>query len=137
MQTALLHEGETVDELGGGLKIIQNPSLYRFTSDAVLLSRFARAKNGDTVADFCAGSGIVGLHFLALHPQCVRSLTLVELQEELSDMSARSAALSAVRSSSYPKTPRAATLKRSSSGMLLPVWWFGQADTCAPSVFCG
>ncbi len=93
MQTALLHEGETVDELGGGLKIIQNPSLYRFTSDAVLLSRFARAKNGDTVADFCAGSGIVGLHFLALHPQCVRSLTLVELQDELSDMSARSAAL--------------------------------------------
>lgn len=85
---------EVVEELlEGDLKIIQNVSLYRFTSDAVLLSRFARAKARDVVADFCAGSGIVGLHFYALNAPLVRSVTLFEMQEELSEMSARTVAL--------------------------------------------
>ena len=40
-----LREGESVEELlEGGLKIIQDKSLYRFTSDSVLLSRFAKGK---------------------------------------------------------------------------------------------
>lgn len=81
---------ESVDELlEGGLKIIQDSSLYRFTSDAVLLSRFARAKLHDVVADFCSGSGIVGLHFYALHPQ-IDSVVLFEMQPELAAMSERS-----------------------------------------------
>ena len=55
------------DMLIDGLKIVQDTRLYRFTSDSVLLSRFAKAKNGDNVADFCAGSGIVAFHFYALN----------------------------------------------------------------------
>ena len=40
-----LREGESVEELlEGGLKIIQDKLLYRFTSDSVLLSRFAKGK---------------------------------------------------------------------------------------------
>ena len=36
---------EVIEELGiGNLKIIQDDTLYRFTSDAVLLTRFAKAK---------------------------------------------------------------------------------------------
>lgn len=68
-----------------GLKIVQDTRLYRFTSDSVLLSRFARAKNGDEVADFCAGSGIVAFHFYALHREKKKNLrfTLVEMQAEL------------------------------------------------------
>jgi tRNA1(Val) A37 N6-methylase TrmN6 len=50
-----------------GLKIVQDTRLYRFTSDSVLLSRFAHAKKNDVVADFCAGSGIVAFHFYALN----------------------------------------------------------------------
>lgn len=88
-----LRENEVLEELPGGLKLIQNTTLYRFTSDSVLLSRFVRAKSGEVVADFCAGSGIVGLHFLALNPRLVRSLTLFELQASLSDLAARSIAL--------------------------------------------
>ena len=43
-----LREGESVEELlEGGLKIIQDKSLYRFTSDSVLLSRFAKGKKGE------------------------------------------------------------------------------------------
>lgn len=90
MEESCVRPGESVEELlEGGLKIIQNPSLYRFTSDSILLSRFARAKVRDAVADFCAGSGIVGLHFYALNPQ-VSSVMLFEMQPELSEMSGRS-----------------------------------------------
>ena len=85
----------TVDLLPGGLKIVQNPSLYRFTSDSILLSRFARHKAHDVIADFCAGSGIVGLHFYALHGG--DSLTFVELQRELASLCEESVALSGLQ----------------------------------------
>lgn len=88
----MLKENEVLEEFFGDKKIIQNVSLYRFTSDSILLSRFARAKAGDTVADFCSGSGVVGFHFLCLNPK-ISSLTLFEMQEELSDMSRRTAEL--------------------------------------------
>jgi len=87
-----LKENEALEELFGDKKIIQNVSLYRFTSDSILLSRFARAKKGDTVADFCAGCGAVGYHFLCLNP-VISSLTLFELQSTLADMAERTARL--------------------------------------------
>lgn len=87
-----LNEGEALEELFGDKKIIQNASLYRFTSDSILLSRFARAKRGDTVADFCAGCGAVGYHFMCLNPS-IKSLTLFELQHSLADMARRTAEL--------------------------------------------
>ncbi len=78
---------EVWEDIGiNGLKIAQNTGLYRFTSDSVLLSKFVKAKRGEKVADFCAGSGIVGLHFYALNPT-VQSVTFFELQEELSALS--------------------------------------------------
>lgn len=85
-----LKDGETAETLFGDKIIIQDKELYRFTSDSILLSRFARAKSGDEVADFCAGSGAVGFHFLCLNPR-VRSLTLFELQPALADMARRTA----------------------------------------------
>jgi len=89
-----LRPGERVEELFlNGLKIIQNENLYRFTSDAVLLTRFASAKKNEAVADFCSGSGIVGLHFYALHSGVVRSADLFELQPALAEMSERTVAL--------------------------------------------
>lgn len=93
----LLREGESVEDLfEGKFKIIQNAALYRFTSDSVLLSRFAAGKKRDVVADFCAGSGVVGMHFYALNPH-VASVTLFEMQEELSEMSARSIELNGLK----------------------------------------
>ena len=87
-----LKENEVLEEFLEDKKIIQNVKLYRFTSDSILLSRFARAKCGDKVADFCSGSGVVGFHFLCLN-KCVESLTLFEMQDNLADMSRRTAAL--------------------------------------------
>lgn len=92
-----LNENEAPEELFGDKKIIQNVSLYRFTSDSILLSRFARAKKGDTVADFCAGCGAVGYHFLCLNP-AIKSLTLFELQPALADMAERTAKLNGFNS---------------------------------------
>ncbi len=79
-----LKETEVLEDMQlNGLKIVQDTSLYRFTSDSVLLSKFARAKKGEKVADFCAGSGIVAFHFHALHPDKQNTFTLFELQPEL------------------------------------------------------
>ena len=87
---------EVIEDMGiDGLKIVQDTELYRFTSDSVLLSRFARAKSGDRIADFCAGSGIVAFHFHALnrHDKKNLSYVLFELQEALSSLSKKTAKL--------------------------------------------
>ena len=73
-----------------GLKIYQDDQLYCFTSDAVLLSKFAMVKHGDIVADFCSGSGIVGLHLYGLNAEKIKSVTLFEMQKSLYDLSVKS-----------------------------------------------
>lgn len=89
-----LSQDEVLDELLiDNFKIVQNVNFYRFTSDSVLLSRFARAKVGEEVADFCAGSGIVGLHFYALNQKLTKSVTFFEMQPELYEMSLKTVAL--------------------------------------------
>ncbi len=90
----VLKENEVLEDMClDGLKIVQDTTLYRFTSDSVLLSRFAKAKKGDTVADFCAGSGIVAFHFYALNRGMPNlRFTLFEMQKALSDLSKKTAA---------------------------------------------
>ena len=91
-----LNEFEVADDMKiDGLKIVQDTRLYRFTSDSVLLSKFATPKKKDVVADFCAGSGIVAYHFYALNrtafPQT--PFTLFEMQPALSALSRKTAQL--------------------------------------------
>lgn len=92
-----LGEHEQIDDmLIGGLKIVQDARLYRFTSDSVLLSRFARAKKNDVVADFCSGSGIVAFHFYALQSETLQNnltFTLFEMQQSLAKLSEKTIAL--------------------------------------------
>jgi len=77
------------DLLIGGYKIYQDDELYHFTSDAVLLSKFVRVKKNDVVADFCSGSGIIGIHLYALNP-IIKSVTLFEMQKQMFDLSLKS-----------------------------------------------
>ena len=89
MAEIALNEYEVVEDMGiADLKIVQDTRLYRFTSDSVLLSRFAAVKKSDVVADFCAGSGIVAFHTHALHfedkPNV--SYTLFEMQTPLCEL---------------------------------------------------
>lgn len=95
MSEVILNEYEVLEDmLIDGLKIVQDTRLYRFTSDSVLLSKFAKAKKGDTVADFCAGSGIVAFHFFALNRDKIPNskFTLFEMQSPLSALSKKTAA---------------------------------------------
>ncbi len=67
--------------LSGGICVFQDDELYKFTSDAVLLSKFIKCKKNEVVADFCAGSGIVGLNFYALNKPFIKRLAFFEMQE--------------------------------------------------------
>ena len=96
MNNVTLNEFEVAEDMClDGLKIVQDTRLYRFTSDSVLLSKFAKAKAKDKVADFCSGSGIVGFHFYALNREKHNDtpITLVEMQPALFELSKKTAKL--------------------------------------------
>lgn len=96
MEKVVLNEFEQAEDMQmDGLKIVQDTRLYRFTSDSVLLSKFARVKKGDKIADFCSGSGIVAFHTWALHKNRMPSLsfTLFEMQPSLMALSKKTAIL--------------------------------------------
>lgn len=80
----------TKEVLENGIKVYQDDSLYTFTSDSILLSKFARVKKGEVVADFCSGSGVVGFNFYTLNKPLVKSVTLFEMQKPLYDLSVKS-----------------------------------------------
>jgi len=87
---ALLLPGERFDDLQiKGLRIIQNPRLYCFSSDAVLLADFTRVRYNETVADLGTGSGIIA--FLLAARTKAKLIYGVELQEGLYDTARRSA----------------------------------------------
>ena len=72
---------ERLENLGlNGIKVYQDDELYTFTSDSILLSKFASVKKGDDVADFCAGSGIVGFNLYAQNTGLIKNLTFFEMQ---------------------------------------------------------
>jgi len=70
------------------LFVIQNPNEYCFTSDAVQLANFAKAKFGDKVVELCSGSGVISI-LMQTKTNC-QDFTLVEIQKYLADMSRRS-----------------------------------------------
>ncbi len=80
-----------IEDLGiGDIKVYQDDSLYTFTSDSVLLSKFANVKWGEDVADFCAGSGIVGFYLYGLNKEKIKNLTFFEVQEPLFELCQKS-----------------------------------------------
>ena len=87
-----LKENERLDSLQrNGYQIIQNPEKFCFGMDAVLLSGFARAKEGDRVLDMGTGTGIIPILMEAKTP--ASRLIGLEIQPESADMARRSVAL--------------------------------------------
>lgn len=87
-----LKENERIDDLQrNGYKIIQNPELFCFGMDAVLLSGFAKMKKGETMLDLGTGTGIIPILMEAKTEG--RHFTGLEIQEESADMARRSVAL--------------------------------------------
>ena len=78
---------ERLESLGlNGIKVYQDDELYTFTSDSILLSKFALVKKNDDVADFCAGSGIVGFNLYALNKHLIKNLNFFEMQTPMFDL---------------------------------------------------
>ena len=84
-----LKDDERLDYLlAEDLRIIQSPSVFSFSLDAVLLARFAYVpmKRGKII-DICSGNGAIPL-FLSARTNV--EIIGVELQERLADMAKRS-----------------------------------------------
>lgn len=71
-----------------GYKIIQNEKKFCFGMDAVLLSGFARIKEGERVLDLGTGTGIIPI--LLAGKTKGRHFTGLEIQKESADMAMRS-----------------------------------------------
>jgi len=85
-----LKDDERLDYLlAESLRIIQSPSVFSFSLDAVLLARFAYVplQHSGRIVDICAGNGAIPL-FLSARTNA--TITAVELQERLANMAERS-----------------------------------------------
>ena len=91
MRSDLVKCGERVDDLQNGLFVIQDPKKFCFGMDAVLLSGFARAREGARVIDLGTGTGIIPILMEAKTKAA--HLTGLEIQEESADMARRSVQL--------------------------------------------
>ena len=85
----MLKENERLDDLEyRGLKVIQRPDGYCFTSDSVLLANLADVKPGDRAVEIGTGCGVVSL--LVAEKKRPKKIFAIELQTSLADMAKRS-----------------------------------------------
>lgn len=93
----LVKPNERVDDLlVNGLKIIQNPSSFRFGCDAVELANFVTGGVKDKAVDLGSGSGIITILLAGKKKiPCIG----VEIQPEMADMSRRSIELNGLSDS--------------------------------------
>lgn len=88
----LLKEKERIDDLQRNhYRIIQDPGRFCFGMDAVLLSGFAKAREGDRVLDLGTGTGIIPILMEA--KTRAAHFTGLEIQPESADMASRSVRL--------------------------------------------
>ena len=85
----MLKPNERIDDLQrNNYRIIQDPERFCFGMDAVLLSGFAKAKEGDHVIDLGTGTGIIPILMEAKTK--ASNLVGMEIQPESADMAQRS-----------------------------------------------
>lgn len=90
-----LKEGERVDDLHrDGFRIIQNEKLFCFGMDAVLLTGFAKVREGENVLDLGTGTGIIPILLAAKTKG--ESFSGLEISEKSVDMAVRSVALNGI-----------------------------------------
>ena len=92
LMTIELKAGERLDDLErNGYRIIQNPDVFCFGMDAVLLSGFVRTADGTKVLDLGCGNGIIPILLAA--KTGASGITGLEIQEYSADMAERSVRL--------------------------------------------
>ncbi len=91
------NENETRDTiLDGRITLIQPRHGYRFSVEAILLGRFARASTRERVLELGAGCGVVAIMMADLYRP--REVVAIEIQPPLAAMIARSAATNGLES---------------------------------------
>lgn len=84
----MLNEYERIDQLlKEDLSIIQNPNVFSFSTDALLLGHFTHIRKNDKVLDLCSGNGILPL---LLSYKSSQKIEGIEIQAQLVDMARRS-----------------------------------------------
>lgn len=92
----LVKPGERIDDLQrAGLRIIQDPALFCFGMDAVLLSSYVQMKKARRGLDLGTGNGIIPI-LLSDRTDCA-SLTGLEIQPASVDLALRSVALNGLQ----------------------------------------
>lgn len=83
---------EIIDDLQlDGLKIIQKANGFKFGSDAVLISDFAKDNKSNKTLDLCTGTGIIPL--LLSKKTSTKKICGIEIQHDICDMAKRSVLL--------------------------------------------
>ncbi len=83
-----IQDNERLDDLQyAGLRLIQRPGEYCFTSDAVLLSNYARVRAGGTIVDLGTGNGVIAL--LVAAKTAAAQVVGIELQPEVARLAQR------------------------------------------------
>ena len=91
------YENETRDTiLDGRITLIQPRHGYRFSVEAILLGRFARARTRERVLELGAGCGVVSIMMAALYRP--REAVAIEIQPPLAAMIGRNAAINGLDS---------------------------------------
>lgn len=90
----LFPSDERLDKINENLLLLQKKEGLRFGSDALLLSDFLPDRHGLPAVELGSGSGVCS--FLALRKRKCASVRGYELQSELCEMSARTAALNGI-----------------------------------------
>lgn len=87
-----LQADETLNTMfEGKIRIIQKSRGYRFSTDAVILARFASVSPADRVIDLGTGSGIIPL--ILARATGVAMIVGIEIQDNLADIARRNVAL--------------------------------------------
>lgn len=90
-----LREDERIDDLQrNGLRIIQKTDGFCFGMDAVLLSGFARVREGEMAVDLGTGTGIIPILLSAKTEG--KHFTGLEIQTAVADMASRSVRLNGI-----------------------------------------
>lgn len=88
----MIKKTEKIEDLQcKGLKIIQDKSLYAFTSTSVILANFLKIKKGESALEIGTGSGVISL--LACAKTNVKNIAAFELQPQMAELAKRNVRL--------------------------------------------
>lgn len=76
-----IEKDERVEDLGGGLKVIQNKAHYTFTSDSIILGNFLKLKPKEKAVEIGGGCGVISI--LASGKNKFSKIKIFEIQEKM------------------------------------------------------